>query len=971
MGAGETQVSARLSWSENSDVWDRPALIDANASIFVQVEDLPPGSQLLAIKLRWTPYDLLGPCFWLTAPSEGDSTCQAPVLRTAPTDFLGDSTFWFDLSSAGNGSSACVRFEVWAGACGARVADFCIDGVWVGTTDSLVAAEVVHGATIAGGYGECGVAALQAQPQVFTPRAGAVIELVGGGLGATESVTLEGEGGQVEATDVQVLGPGRIRFEADLSGFHGGVDVAVAGASGSDTLAAALFVTAGTTPAYASNCLIARFQPGVFSLPIGITEGSVGSSNVNDATLLSLLESIGATSISSCFPGHLEDPALWPTLSDPRQLDIWRIDLADTNVLAACAALRADSTRVASAGPNIYYYPDDVVPTDALFPKQWAFRNTGQFGGTPGKDSDGPGAWAITTGYDTVKVAVLDTGGAPTHPDLAGRLVHGSNAAAQDGSNTPLDVTTRGHGIPVAGIIAGKGNGGGQMAGVNWKARVTSIKVSLDQAINPTIPRTALYRGLEQAKLTGQKLINLSLGAVPIPEFPLSRDDEIVHRNLWAAGIFVAASSGNEACAACIRLPAVYAPYVTAVGAMDFKGLQWHDDHIPWADYGYSGQVGGGWPASGSNGTSVLWLVAPGGRMIVTTKDSASYRDVNTATLNLPGSPIPTLIDPNTPWTGFGGTSAAAPMVVGAASLVVSMLGDSIGPEELRTLFATRSDDIGDTGWDVGTGWGSLNLKTLLTGLSPGMRVERGVAGYSRVLSVNAAGSTTYATQPPSTTPNWPSIPAGIYSATEYRVASVATLSESYSHRPLVFARALGSWGARYLPTLIYAPDRAPGSNWLANPRFEAGCDTLISYPDSLILETRVYRLSSPTLGDYWWPCDPASVKCAWTAVGVPASLVSVPQADSQDDGWSLEGVVRARGKRALSLSVQAGEAREGVVELLDVAGRRVAVGHTVRFTRGHQVVETPWPGGTPAGLYFVRVRAGSWVGRAKLVWQE
>lgn len=527
---------------------DRPALSNGSAPLFVHVDDLPPGSQLLAIKLRWTPYDLLGPCFWLSAPSAGDSACQKPLLRLAPTEFLGDSTYWFDLPASGNGASTCVRFEVWAGSCGARLADFCIEGVWVGTSQALVAAEVVHGATIAGGYGECGVAAMQAQPQVFAPLAGAAIELVGSGLGAVESVALVGEVGQVEATGILVLGPGRIRFEADLSSFHGGVDVAVAGASGSDTLPGALFVTAGTTPAYAPDCLIARFQPGVFSLPVGITQGFVGSESVNDAALLSLLETVGATSVSSCFPGFLENPSLWSTLSDRRQLDIWRIALADTNVLAACATLRADSARFASAAPNIFYYPHDVVPTDALFPKQWAFRNTGQFGGTAGKDADGPGGWATTTGYDTVKVAVLDTGGAPSHPDLLGRLVHGFNAASPDGSNTPLDFTTRGHGIPVAGIIAGKGNGGGQMAGVNWKAKITSIKVSTDAAINPAIPKTALYRGLEQAMLTGQKMINLSLGAVPVPEFPLSRDDEIVHRNILAAGIFVAASSGNEAC---------------------------------------------------------------------------------------------------------------------------------------------------------------------------------------------------------------------------------------------------------------------------------------------------------------------------------------------------------------------------------------------------------------------------------------
>ncbi len=251
------------------------------------------------------------------------------------------------------------------------------------------------------------------------------------------------------------------------------------------------------------------------------------------------------------------------------------------------------------------------------------------------------------------------------------------------------------------------------------------------------------------------------------------------------------------------------------------------------------------------------------------------------------------------------------------------------------------------------------------------MRVERGVAGYSRVLSVTPAGSTTYGTQPPSNTPNWPTIPAGTYSATEYRVASVAGFSQTYNHRPLVFSRSRGSWGAASLPTLIYAPEFAPGSNWLANPRFEPGCDTLVSHPDSLVLTTRVYRLSSATLGDYWWPCAPTDVKCAWTAVGVPAALVSAPTGNEVEGGWSLLSISRVRGRRALSLAVRAAEEIAGVVDLLDVSGRRVVERRTVSLVRGDQVIEFQLPSRLRSGLYFVRLHAATWTGRAKVVWQE
>ena len=56
------------------------------------------------------------------------------------------------------------------------------------------------------------------------------------------------------------------------------------------------------------------------------------------------------------------------------------------------------------------------------FPDQWSFHNTGQTGGTPGADINAPAAWDISTGSNSVVVAVIDTGVLYTHSDLSANI---------------------------------------------------------------------------------------------------------------------------------------------------------------------------------------------------------------------------------------------------------------------------------------------------------------------------------------------------------------------------------------------------------------------------------------------------------------------------------------------------------------------------------------------------------------------
>ncbi|TLM76529.1 MAG: hypothetical protein FDZ70_06500, partial [Actinobacteria bacterium] len=133
-------------------------------------------------------------------------------------------------------------------------------------------------------------------------------------------------------------------------------------------------------------------------------------------------------------------------------------------------------------------YTAGSLPSDPLFPQQWALYNTGQDGGTPDADIDATDAWSRGAGSDSVVVAVVDTGIQIEHPDLASRIwanpgeipgngvdddhngyvddYHGFDFSAYD--ETVFDEADGDqHGTHVAGIIGAEGDNGIGITGVN------------------------------------------------------------------------------------------------------------------------------------------------------------------------------------------------------------------------------------------------------------------------------------------------------------------------------------------------------------------------------------------------------------------------------------------------------------------------------------------------------------------------
>jgi thermitase len=155
---------------------------------------------------------------------------------------------------------------------------------------------------------------------------------------------------------------------------------------------------------------------------------------------------------------------------------------------------------VEKAEPNFYYYTQKTA-TDTNYSLLWGLRNFGQSDnkqvGVSGVDIGAEDAWDITTGSDSVVVAVIDTGIDLNHPDLKSNLwintveANGRAGVDDDGNGFIDDINgvnfveaniptsnphdDNGHGTHCAGTIGAVSNKDG-IVGVAWKVKLMPVK---------------------------------------------------------------------------------------------------------------------------------------------------------------------------------------------------------------------------------------------------------------------------------------------------------------------------------------------------------------------------------------------------------------------------------------------------------------------------------------------------------------
>ena len=247
----------------------------------------------------------------------------------------------------------------------------------------------------------------------------------------------------------------------------------------------------------------------------------------------------------------------------------------------ARAAGYARNPHVTFAEPDYLAYAlEDTGAVDPFFGNQWGLDNTGQEYdgrmGTEDADIDALEAWDTTTGSANIRIAILDSGIDPNHPDLDHKLV--GEAKDFTGSFTVDD--NYGHGTHVAGIAAAETNNGEGVAGVGHDASLLNVKVLTDEGWGAS---SWVAEGIVWAKENGAHVINMSLGF-----YRKSRTLQAAVDDAWNSGVLLVAAAGNDGTTRRLY-PAAY-PNCMAVAATDDDDQRvdepgwWASNYGEWVD---------------------------------------------------------------------------------------------------------------------------------------------------------------------------------------------------------------------------------------------------------------------------------------------------------------------------------------------------------------------------------------------------
>jgi len=312
-----------------------------------------------------------------------------------------------------------------------------------------------------------------------------------------------------------------------------------------------------------------------------------------------------------------------------------------------------EKAKAYSSNPRVAYAEPDFLaqalgsPDDPFFTNQWGLTKVGA-----------PQAWDVTTGSNSINIAILDTGVDVDHPDLANKIVDNRNFTT---SNTTDDIY--GHGTHVAGIAAANTNNGIGVAGLGYSSSIINVKVLGDDGMGYW---SWIAQGIIWAADNGAEVINLSLG-----DSSNSSTVEDAVNYAWSKGVVVVAAAGNNGNSVPFY-PAYYTNCI-AVAATDASDML-----SPWSNRGDWVDVG-----------------APGDNILSTWKHKY--------------------------YGSMSGTSMASPHVAGLAALVFTTVSDTNGDgklnDEVRSRIEATCDDIGVEG--IGSGSGRINAALAVGDVAP------------------------------------------------------------------------------------------------------------------------------------------------------------------------------------------------------------------------------------------------------------
>lgn len=328
-------------------------------------------------------------------------------------------------------------------------------------------------------------------------------------------------------------------------------------------------------------------------------------------------------------------------------------------------------------------------PNDPRYNEQWALKNTGQSGGTPGADIDAEAAWDLSTGDPSVVVGVLDSGTDVDHEDLSAGVWHNpgevpNNGVDDDGNgfvddwegwdfgngnNDPRSTyfhgthvtgivnATTGNAIGIAGIAGGLGGGG---------VRAMAVAVGETGPLTEILDDAILY-----AADNGAQVITLSLSVGETQAI----NDALAYA-YTTRDVFIDCAAGNSGSSVSYPARRPEAMAVASTNRFDQKS-------------GFS------------NPGPELEVAAPG-EDILSTQLGSTYGNSS-------------------------GTSFAAPQVAGTAALIRSR-NPGLSASQVRQTLIDSAEDVEDPGFDTKTGHGRINANEalLLSASSDGqVRLQR------------------------------------------------------------------------------------------------------------------------------------------------------------------------------------------------------------------------------------------------------